>query len=562
MSSPFHSLKKNKVPLFPGHMTGNRPIPFRHPEYSEDESRLLAEITTSMIQEKRKKSPFNGMAPLGPGQIPGSDGKLPGEASGGEDDSEASPPPNDQELMRLMMNRIAQLEQKSVTQEQEIRNKDRQIKVLEDKLRIAEKARRESGNGNSSGIRDLETHCLLLQQQVHEMETFLAEYGMVWVGDQSNDNSDVYVNDGLDDDEEGDDEENNNLTETSVRTGGSPDNSIASSDPFGLWRQDTSLPEASSHFNIDFNLLMENIKDLNVMAGAGLAQIKKTSDGARFEVPESVQLTIYANGMLMFDGPFRPYTEPTTRQCIRDILDGYFPSELQSRYPDGVPFVVTDLRNTYFQPKVSLLAFTGEGQTLGGETKPSRLIPSNYSDPTRKMAMPQPGVDKVCTTSQLPGKPLTPAQFLNKLPKSVIKDGKVIDVRDSVGRVLAGGDDSSSKPNVSLVSTTVTKEMSDSVLASTDFTTPLERPKSYRGHSEVTTLRVVTETGNHTYIVKMKFTETVGDLRSYLDTQRRPTTPYDIVSTFPHKVHSNNTMTLEASGLTPNAVLHLRPCKK
>ena len=42
----------------------------------------------------------------------------------------------------------------------------------------------------------------------------------------------------------------------------------------------------------------------------------------------------------MFNGPFRPFTEPTTQQCIQDIMDGYFPTELQDRYPDGVPFVV------------------------------------------------------------------------------------------------------------------------------------------------------------------------------------------------------------------------------
>lgn len=28
------------------------------------------------------------------------------------------------------------------------------------------------------------------------------------------------------------------------------------------------------------------------------------------------------------------------QQFIRDICDGYFPSELQAKYPDGVPFQV------------------------------------------------------------------------------------------------------------------------------------------------------------------------------------------------------------------------------
>lgn len=29
---------------------------------------------------------------------------------------------------------------------------------------------------------------------------------------------------------------------------------------------------------------------------------------------------------------------------LRDLQDGYFPHELQTRFPDGVPFAVTDKR--------------------------------------------------------------------------------------------------------------------------------------------------------------------------------------------------------------------------
>ena len=54
----------------------------------------------------------------------------------------------------------------AVTHDQDMKVKDRQIKILEDKLRIAEKARQDSGEGGSRAMRELETHCLLLQQQV------------------------------------------------------------------------------------------------------------------------------------------------------------------------------------------------------------------------------------------------------------------------------------------------------------------------------------------------------------------------------------------------------------
>lgn len=600
MSSPLNSLRKNKVPLFPGHMSGNRPIPFRHPEYSEDESKLLEEITTAMVLERRKKDQLLTLPSLATSQTQTStnsqsqsNDKVPsmlkrfgagiptlpnmaasketGAGTEGQELGSPREPPSDKELMRLMMNRIAVLEQTNQTKEDQLKAKDKRIKVLEDRMQIAEKARSEAGPGTA--MKELETHCLLLQQQVHEMETFLAEYGMVWVGEDPHDSSDVYIDERIYDDPD---------DCQTVSTSSVTDNTLTS-DPFGVWRQDTSLVAESvdssdsntslpkpGALNIDFNRLIENINDLNVLAGAGVAQIKKTSDRARFEIPEPVQLTIFANGILMFDGPFRPYTEPTTRQCVQDFLDGYFPSELQHRYPDGVPFVVTDLRGTFYQSKSGHLAFTGEGQTLGGDTGPSRLIPTRVVDQTKKI--PLPSVSGLAAASQTVSpvpvntapthlrKPLTQTQFLNKLPKSVIRDGKIIDVRDSIGNALSGTENKAGSTNVTLINTSVTKEMSESVAnrngPTADAVNSPQRPKS--SYQDVTTLRVVAEQGAHTYIVKMKFSETIGDLRTYMDTQRRPSAPYDIVSTFPHKIHKNNNLTLEASGLTPNAVLHLK----
>lgn len=55
-------------------------------------------------------------------------------------------------------------------------------------------------------------------------------------------------------------------------------------------------------------------------------------------------LALYANGFLMYNGPFRPYTDGTAQMCMRDLMDGYFPWELRQRYPDGIPFAVRDLR--------------------------------------------------------------------------------------------------------------------------------------------------------------------------------------------------------------------------
>ena len=69
-------------------------------------------------------------------------------------------------------------------------------------------------------------------------------------------------------------------------------------------------------------------------------------------MPDPIQLTLYANGIFLFNGPFRPFTEVTTQTFLQDVLDGYFPSELQKRYPDGVPFNVRAITLTMLRIKI------------------------------------------------------------------------------------------------------------------------------------------------------------------------------------------------------------------
>ena len=57
---------------------------------------------------------------------------------------------------------------------------------------------------------------------------------------------------------------------------------------------------------------------------------------------DPIPLTLYQNGLAMHSGPFRPYSDPLTRQFVIDLQDGYFPSELKHRYPEGIPFQVRE----------------------------------------------------------------------------------------------------------------------------------------------------------------------------------------------------------------------------
>ncbi|XP_035807890.1 UBX domain-containing protein 11 isoform X2 [Amphiprion ocellaris] len=380
--------------------------------------------------------------------------------------------PSDFELMTTMAQRVIQLEKTVKSQTQEIERKDKRISALEEKLRLQEE----------SGRDDVERRCQQLQNQVNEMENFLGDYGLIWVGDQEDRDAAEYEE-----------------AHSSGTSGG-------------------------SSFYMNFDLVLQRIRDLNILSGEGESFVERTATGAQLAKKDPVQLRLYSNGIVMFDGPFRSYQEHSTQQCMQDLMDGYFPSELSERFPDGVPFEVHDRRDEEFVFRLPWEAFPGEGQTVCG-------------------------MKAEAASSQLPGKKLTTDQFLNKLPKLVVKGGRVIDVRDSVRATLQGSSAESS--SVILIDTPALQAVTERQQISS----AVQLPSAH----DIITLKLRSEDGNHTYTVKMYSSETVGHLRSYLDRHRGIGLPgYDIISVHPQRCYDDNGQTLRSCGLTTNANLLLR----
>lgn len=64
-----------------------------------------------------------------------------------------------------------------------------------------------------------------------------------------------------------------------------------------------------SKHQVDFDLILENVKSLNMLAGDCISHVEHTPGGARLRQPEPLPLTLYQNGIVMLDGPFRSYEE-------------------------------------------------------------------------------------------------------------------------------------------------------------------------------------------------------------------------------------------------------------
>ena len=82
-------------------------------------------------------------------------------------------------------------------------------------------------------------------------------------------------------------------------------------------------------------MIVKNVQELNSLTDYAEAKIVEYTNGAKFETTESIRFTLYSNGIALFNGPFRPFSDASTRKFCIDLMDGYYPSELQSKYPDG-----------------------------------------------------------------------------------------------------------------------------------------------------------------------------------------------------------------------------------
>lgn len=63
---------------------------------------------------------------------------------------------------------------------------------------------------------------------------------------------------------------------------------------------------------VDFDRLLASLKDLSELVDSD-TQVTPMPSGARLCALEPIPLKLYRNGIMMFDGPFRPFHDPSTQ---------------------------------------------------------------------------------------------------------------------------------------------------------------------------------------------------------------------------------------------------------
>ncbi|KAM5321787.1 UBX domain-containing protein 11 isoform 3-T4 [Glossophaga mutica] len=390
-----------------------------------------------------------------------------------------------------MTMKVRDLERQVKAQTDEMLSKDRKIRTLE---KLVETLQENEGQMSLQRQEELETMCMKLQRQVGEMERFLGDYGLRWVGEPTD-------------------------QEDSEESTGSEDDKRDWMKANKFWKPGDSLvpPE------VDFDRLLASLKDLSELVDDD-TQVMPMPSGAQLCVLEPIPLKLYRNGIMMFDGPFRPFHDPATQRCLRDILDGFFPSELQRLYPDGGPFKVSDLRNQVY-PENRLDPFPGEGRVVGWQR-----------------------IRKPSVTMEHPGSKMTAEKFLNRLPKFVIRHGEVIDIRGPIRDTLQSCCPLPVPVQEIVVETPALAAEHKRIQESPELPAP-----------RLSMLRIKSEDGEQAFLLLMRPEDTVGDVRDLLAQARAvDANTFEIFQAFPPTVYDDNALTLQAAGLVPNAVLLLR----
>lgn len=217
--------------------------------------------------------------------------------------------PQDSDLLCQMAQKLGKVEKICEVQRKELKEKAELIQKQNKEIQMLKTI---ASPEHVADFQKVEEENQKLKLKIGDMEKFLADYGLKWVG-----------------------------------------NAPAGTFDMGSLMQD--LPGADLLYKyhlpneIDIAVIERRIQELNMIAEKDAARWVAQGAVHRFKAPESVCITFFKNGLVMQGYPFRPYSSNQAQSLLSDILDGYFPYDLKKKFPDGVPLRSVDKTTEMFK---------------------------------------------------------------------------------------------------------------------------------------------------------------------------------------------------------------------
>lgn len=221
-----------------------------------------------------------------------------------------------------------------------------------------------------------------------------------------------------------------------------------------------------------------------------------------FKTLDPVRIFFFKNGIIIKGFKFSPYYAKEAQSILSDILDGYFPYDLKAMFPEGVPLEPVDLTDEMYTDEL-----------LKDKSNPKFKMLSELNDNNFK--------------------PMSKKEFLNQFPKNVVSKGNIVPIREELEKRFK----ETGKIDVDKLNSN--EPIEAPTAASLD-------PSSYP-ETDIVTLRIRTETGKRTVLVKLHKEATMKEVYEHVHPYVEfPDKPYQIRSKFPNKAYSKDDLkTLE-----------------
>ncbi|CAD2213141.1 hypothetical protein AGDE_11100 [Angomonas deanei] len=282
---------------------------------------------------------------------------------------------------------------------------------------------------------------------------------------------------------------------------------------------------------VDVPLLIRNARILSDYVGYKDNYVEGNRGGIRNR--DVVKLAVYANGIVVNNGPFRPFGWPLCDAFLKDLEEGFYPYEFKEKYPSGFPIEVLDKSTEKWEAPKSSAAAAG-GRRLGGNV--------HTLDDDRE------------------GKPITKEELLQKLPaQRITEGGKIVNMRADIAKMLGGEADGGSAP----VPMGTVKHVST---AENEFRGEKEGANAAKeaGKGEVFVdglISILLRLPNGQKVtIKMHPSSTILDLRKEfsLAVPEYKNKKYELCQTFPSLTFDDHTKTLESLGFVRSCTLMVR----
>lgn len=278
---------------------------------------------------------------------------------------------NSSDLTTSLLKRVTALERALESHKRELREKFKENIELKDRVEALEKC------GNPEEALKVYEENKELKKELEAIKGFLKDYGLVWKGSKTESEGE-FKKEALD----------------KVLDAKKP-------------RYNFNLPK-----EIDISLIMHRVNELNfvVQKEGNHKETKKNPHSGAHQLMEVTPKVIafYKNGVHLEGFPVFYYGSHDALALMADLLDGYFPRQLEKSYPDGTLLKVID----------RLDEMHGEKTKNTGKDSKSPLTIGEMAD------------------DQL--RPVPLATFLNDLPNKAIKDGKIVEIRQGVKDLING----------------------------------------------------------------------------------------------------------------------------